>query len=127
MAAQIEVNGYVDGIKEFSWGTVVRVSSTNSIKNKETGQWETASRDYYDVTLAEGVTLGPITENDKVIVRGSFKIGKQFAKKDGSVGLELKVRARSIELDPGKGGAPAATPFEAPAGWEPMAAEDAPF
>jgi hypothetical protein len=103
MAATIEIKGWLDGVKEFSWGIALRVSSPNSVKNAA-GEWEITSRDYYDVVLADGVSLNGINEGDKVIVRGGFKTGKSYQKKDGSYGIELKVRARSIELDPEKRG-----------------------
>jgi len=76
MAAQIKITGWLNGIKEFDWGTTLSVSVTNRIKNQSTGEWETASRDYYDVVLNDGVTLGNIKENDQVVVEGSFKVGK---------------------------------------------------
>lgn len=103
MAAQITITGWLDQVRVFNWGTALRVSSPNSIKN-ERGDWEVVSRDYYDVTLGDGVSLNNIAEGDKVIVQGSFKTGKSYQKKDGSYGIELKVRARSIELEPGNGG-----------------------
>jgi hypothetical protein len=123
MAAQIKITGWLNGIKEFDWGTTLSVSVTNRIKNQSTGEWETASRDYYDVVLNDGVTLGNIKENDQVVVEGSFKVGKTFAKKDGSTGVELRVRATSIALFEG-GDAAAPSGFDAPATWTPA---DAPF
>jgi single-stranded DNA-binding protein len=95
MTAKITVDGWVKAVRELSWGTALTVSSDNRVKNAE-GKWETASRDYYDVVLAEGVTLGNIREDDRVVVSGTFKTGKTFQKKDGTTGVELKVRATSV-------------------------------
>jgi hypothetical protein len=95
VTARIEVDGYINQIKRFDWGTVLTVASNNSVKNAE-GKWETASRDYYDVVLGDGVSLGDLQEDERVIVAGTFKLGKNFAKKDGSTGVELKVRATSV-------------------------------
>lgn len=122
MAAQIKLTGWLNGIKQFDWGTTLSVSVTNRVKNQTTGEWETASRDYYDVVLNDGVTLGNIKENDQIVVEGSFKVGKTFAKKDGSTGVELRVRATSIALF--EGDDKAASTFDAPASWTPA---DAPF
>lgn len=100
--ATITVVGYLNEIKEFSWGKVLTVSVANSIKNKETGQWETASRDYYDVIPADGVDISSVSKDQVIQVEGSFKIGKTYAKKDGTTGVELKVRATSVKpaVDP---------------------------
>lgn len=98
MAATIEITGWVNDIKPFSWGTALTVSSTNRVKNDATGEWETASRDYYDVVLNDGVSVDGIKVDDQVVVRGTFKVGKTFQKKDGSTGVELRVRANSLAL-----------------------------
>jgi hypothetical protein len=95
MTARIELDGFINQIKRFDWGTVLTVASNNSVKNAE-GKWETASRDYYDVVLGDGVQLGDIQEDERVVVSGTFKLGKTYAKKDGSTGVELKVRASSV-------------------------------
>jgi hypothetical protein len=96
MATTIHLEGWVNSIKTFSWGTALSVSVSNRIKNDATGEWETASRDYYDVILGEGMTADGITEDMEVAVDGTFKVGKTFPKKDGTTGVELKVRATSI-------------------------------
>jgi hypothetical protein len=95
-ATQITLTGWVNQVKEFDWGTTLTVSVANRIKNQSTGEWETASRDYYDVVLNDGVQLGPIKVDDQVTVNGTFKLGKTYQKKDGSTAVELKVRANSI-------------------------------
>lgn len=94
--ATITVVGYLNDIKEFNWGTVLSVSVSNSVKNKETGEWETGSRDYYDVVLGDGVSANGLSKDSVIEVEGSFKVGKTYAKKDGSTGIELKIRATSV-------------------------------
>ena len=98
MATTIKLTGWVNSVKEFDWGTTLSVSVSNRVKNPTSGEWETASRDYYDVVLNDGVQLGPIKENDQIVVEGTFKVGKTYQKKDGSTGVELKVRANAIGL-----------------------------
>lgn len=95
--ATIKVIGYLNDIKSFNWGTVLSVSVANSVKNKETGEWETASRDYYDVVLGDGVSADALTKDSVIEVEGSFKVGKTYAKRDGSTGIELKIRATSVK------------------------------
>jgi hypothetical protein len=117
MAAQIEVTGWLNEIKVLNWGTALRVSSDNRVKNDK-GEWETASRDYYDVVLNDGVSVDGIAEDSRVIVAGSFKVGKTYTKKDGTTGVELRIRANSIVLADS-----VAAPASVPAGWEPVSTE----
>jgi hypothetical protein len=95
MTAKITIDGWLKGVRELSWGTALTVASDNRIKNAE-GNWETQSRDYFDVILADGVTLGDIREDDRIVVSGTFKVGEFYAKKDGSTGVQLKVRATEV-------------------------------
>ena len=113
MAASIRVDGWLNDVKVFDWGTVLKVSSTNSKKNAA-GEWETVSRDYYDVVLADGVSADGLEIDTRVIVTGTFKKGKSYQKKDGTHDVELKVRATAIEPWSVSG---AAEPFTVPAGW----------
>lgn len=93
MAIQIQFEGFVNEVKSFQWGTVARVSHSQRAKNKTTGVWETVGKDYFDVVLPEGVTFA---ERDLIKIEGTLKTEK-FAKKDGTEGLALKVRAVSAE------------------------------
>lgn len=113
MATTIHLEGYLYEIKELSWGTALRVGVNNRVKNDATGEWETASTDYYDVVLGDGVRLGAgVAENAPVVVDGTFKVGKTYSKRDGSTGVELKVRATSVEaLERGSRAAEEDKPF----------------
>lgn len=92
MAVNVVFEGFVNEVKPFSWGTVAKVSHSQRAKNDATGQWETVGKDYFDVTLPEGVT---IPEGDLVRVEGTLKVST-YDKKDGTIGIALKVRAQSI-------------------------------
>ena len=92
MAVNVIFEGFVNEVKPFSWGTVAKVSHSQRAKNDATGQWETVGRDYFDVTLPEGVT---VPEGELVRVEGTLKVGT-YDKKDGTTGVALKVRAQSI-------------------------------
>jgi len=92
MAVNVIFEGFVNEVKPFSWGTVAKVSHSQRAKNDATGQWETVGRDYFDVTLPEGVT---IPEGELVRVEGTLKVGT-YDKKDGTTGVALKVRAQSV-------------------------------
>jgi len=92
MAVNVVFEGFVNEVKPFSWGTVAKVSHSQRAKNDATGQWETVGKDYFDVTLPEGVT---IPEGELVRVEGTLKVGT-YDKKDGTTGVALKVRAQSV-------------------------------
>jgi len=92
MAINVEFEGYVNEVKAFSWGNVAKVSHSQRAKNDATGQWETVGKDYFDVTLPDGVT---VKENTVVRVAGSLKVGT-YDKKDGTQGISMKVRAKDV-------------------------------
>ena len=90
MALQIEFEGFVQDVRNFDWGTVVVVAHNQRAKSP-TGEWETVGKDYIDVTF-DGVT--PPKET-LVKVKGTLKVST-YAKKDGSTGVALKVRASEL-------------------------------
>lgn len=94
MALTIEFEGFVNETKTFDWGTVVKVSHAQRAKNDATGQWETVGKDYLDVTLPQGTPVP--AENTVIRVKGTLKSPTTFAKKDGSFGVALKVRAQEV-------------------------------
>lgn len=94
MALNIEFEGYVNEVKQFSWGTVAKMSHSQRAKNDATGEWETVGKDYLDVTLPEGADAPE--ENSIARVAGTFKTST-FEKRDGSTGIAIKVRAHTIE------------------------------
>lgn len=94
MALTIEFEGFVNEVKTFSWGTVVKMSHAQRAKNDATGLWETVGKDYLDVTWpAEAVLPG---ESAIVRVKGTLKSPTTFEKRDGSHGVSLKVRAQEV-------------------------------
>ncbi|CAB4152920.1 hypothetical protein UFOVP609_34 [uncultured Caudovirales phage] len=93
MALNIEFEGYVNEIKQFDWGTVVQMSHAQRAKNQTTGEWETVGKDYIDVTVPTGMSVP--AQNSVAVIIGSLKVGT-YAKKDGSTGVSLKVRAKDI-------------------------------
>ena len=94
MALNIEFEGYINEVKQFSWGTVAKMSHSQRAKNDATGEWETVGKDYLDVTLPEGVAAP--AENSVARLTGTFKTST-YEKRDGSTGVAIKVRAHSIE------------------------------
>ena len=93
MALNIEFEGYVNEVKEFGWGNVAKMSHNRRKKNESTGEWETVSKDYLDVVLPEGRTT---TEGSLLKVGGTFTV-ETFAKRDGSTGIAIKVRAEYVQ------------------------------
>lgn len=94
MAITVEFEGYVGEAKEFSWGTVIKVAHSQRAKNEATGEWETVGKDYFDVSIPAGLDVP--AEKSIVRVRGTLKVGT-YDKRDGGVGIALKVRAQDIE------------------------------
>ncbi len=113
MALNIEFEGYVNEVKQFSWGTVVKMSHSQRAKNDATGEWETVGKDYLDVTLPEGVQAP--AENSIAKVTGTFKVGT-YEKRDGSTGIAIKVRAQSVDAVDRRGAVDVARDILAPAG-----------
>lgn len=127
MAVNVVFEGFVNEVKPFSWGTVAKVSHSQRAKNDATGQWETVGKDYFDVTLPEGVT---IPEGELVRVEGTLKVGT-YDKKDGTTGVALKVRAQSVrKVERGNRDAVAATKevlAPVPSSWTAVEDTELPF
>lgn len=88
---QVEFKGYVNGVKQFDWGTVYDVSH-NQVRKTEQGEWEKTGADYFSVVGPEG-----FHEGDLIEIKGRLKT-KRYDKRDGSKGMSLEVRADDITL-----------------------------
>lgn len=98
MALVMSFTGFVEEVKEFSWGNVVTVSHANRKKN-DAGQWETISRDYIDVTIDPGSDFSWLKEAKKglrVAVTGNVKVST-YEKKDGSAGIRFKLWPTEVD------------------------------
>jgi hypothetical protein len=95
---QVEFKGYVNGVKQFDWGTVYDVAH-NQVKKNDQGQWEKTGADYFSVVGPEG-----FHEGDLIEVKGRMKT-KRYDKRDGTKGMSLEVRADDITVV-SKGSAP---------------------
>lgn len=92
MAIEIKFTGFVNSVKEFEWGTVLKVSH-NQVKKNDVGKWETIARDYFDVIVDGSVKFA---ENDRIDVVGKLKT-KLYDKKDGTKGISLEVRGDEVK------------------------------
>jgi len=92
--ALIELTGWLNDVKEFSWGTALKVSVDVRKKTPE-GTWETVDKTIYDVTT-DGKT--PLEDVKQVTVKGRITGTNTFQKRDGSTGAAVKVRAESIVI-----------------------------
>lgn len=121
MAIKVEFDAWINDVKSFDWGTVLKVSHDQRAKNEQSGEWETVGKDYLDVTVT-AEQLSMIGDAKLVHVVGTLKKGNVFTKKDGSQDIDLKVRA--TELSPIQRNKPAE-----PSGWDKpaIADEDMPF
>lgn len=94
MAISVEFEGWLNDVKQFDWGTVLKVTHDQRAKNDATGEWETVGKDYIDVTVSPD-QFQAVSGARKVRVTGSLKVGT-YNKTDGTTGVSLKVRAHSV-------------------------------
>ena len=92
--ALIEVTGWLNNVKEFDWGVVLKLSVDVRKKNDQ-GEWETVDKTIYDVTT-DGKT--PLEGVKQVKVTGRITGTNTFQKRDGSTGCSVKVRADRVEV-----------------------------
>jgi single-stranded DNA-binding protein len=92
MAIEIKFTGFVNEVKQFDWGTVLKVAH-NQVKKTPDGKWETVSKDYMDVIVAADARFA---EGDRIDVSGRLKT-KLYDKKDGSKGISLEVRGDDVK------------------------------
>jgi hypothetical protein len=92
--AQIQVTGWLNNVKEFDWGTVLKLS-VDVRKKTESGDWETVDKTIYDVTTDGKQALEGVKQ---VTVTGRITGTSTFQKRDGSTGSAIKVRAESIVI-----------------------------
>jgi len=97
MAVDIKFEGFVNGIRQFEWGTVYDVAHNQMMKDEQ-GEWKVDGKDYFSVTGPAG-----FEEGDRVAVVGRMKT-KLFDKKDGSKGVSLNVRATEMSKVERRGG-----------------------
>lgn len=101
MAIQVSFTGFIQGTKEFAWGTVLEVAHTNRKKN-EAGDWETVSTDYVDVIVdtkdvqAYSHILGA-EKSTRVAVKGNMKFNA-YTNKAGDPAAKMKVYPDEIEI-----------------------------
>ena len=92
--ALIELTGWLNDVREFDWGTALKVSVDVRKKTPE-GTWETVDKTVYDVTT-DGKT--PLEGVKQVTVKDRITGTNTFQKRDGSTGSAVKVRAESIVI-----------------------------
>jgi hypothetical protein len=81
---------WVNKVKAFDWGFSVEIAEDQRQKNKDSGEWETVDKTYYDLTVPAdlGFDFAP---GQRISVVGTFKT-KKWEK-----GLNLIVRAQSVQ------------------------------
>lgn len=101
MAIQISFTGFIQGTKEFGWGTVLEVAHTNRKKN-DMGEWETVSTDYVDV-IVDGKDVAAFShiltapKSTRVAVKGNAKLNA-YSTRAGEPAAKLKVYPEELEL-----------------------------
>jgi hypothetical protein len=92
--ALIELTGWLNDVREFDWGTALKISVDVRKKNHQ-GEWETVDKTVYDVTT-DGKT--PLEDVKQVTVKGRITGTNTFQKRDGSTGSAVKVSVLSLLL-----------------------------
>ena len=89
----IEVTGWLNDVKDFEWGRVLKLSVDVRKKNHQ-DEWETVDKTIYDVVTDGRAALEGVKQ---VRVVGRITGTSTFQKRDGSTGSAIKVRAESAE------------------------------
>jgi single-stranded DNA-binding protein len=92
MAIEVKFTGFVNEVKAFEWGTVLKVAH-NQVKKTPDGKWETVAKDYMDVIVGSDAKFA---EGDRIDVVGKLKT-KLYDKKDGTKGISLEVRGDDVK------------------------------
>jgi hypothetical protein len=91
--ALITLTGWLNDVKDFSWGRALKVS-VDVRKKTDAGTWETVDKTIYDVTTDNRTPLEGVKQ---VVVSGRIVGTNVFEKRDGTSGFSIKVRAESVE------------------------------
>jgi single-stranded DNA-binding protein len=89
-----EFVGFVDDVKTFDWGTIVKMTHNQRQLNDQ-GSWETIGKDYIDVKV-KPEHLASVTIGQQLEVIGSLKV-KTYQKKDGTSGVQINVTAFEVK------------------------------
>ena len=92
--AQVELTGWLNDVKEFDWGTALKVS-IDVRKKSHQGEWETVDKTVYDITTDGRTALEGVKQ---VTVKGRITGTSTFQKRDGTPGAAIKVRADSVTV-----------------------------
>lgn len=90
--AMVELTGWLNDVKQFSWGRALKVTIDQRKRNAK-GEWETVEKTLYDVTTDSPVMLDGVKQ---VTVTGRIIGTSTFQKRDGSTGSAIRVRAESV-------------------------------
>jgi len=90
--AKVTVTGWLNDVKEFSWGVALKVAVDVRKKNHQ-DEWETVDKTVYDITTDKRPALEGVKQ---VTVQGRITGTATFEKRDGSTGSAVKVRAETI-------------------------------
>jgi hypothetical protein len=90
--ALVTVTGWLNDVKDFQWGRAIKVGVDVRKKNDQ-DEWETVDKTIYDVTTDSQVALDGVKQ---VVVVGRIVGTSTFAKRDGSTGSAIRVRAESV-------------------------------
>ncbi len=88
--ALVTVTGWLNDAKTFDWGSAAKVS-VDVRKQNAAGEWETVDKLVYDVTYE-----GAFPDAKQVIATGRIVGVNTYEKRDGSVGVSIKVRATDV-------------------------------
>ena len=88
--ALVTVTGWLNDAKVFDWGSVAKVV-VDVRKPNAAGVYETVDKVTYDIVFE-----GTFPDAKQVTVKGRISELNTFAKRDGTTGASIKVRAESV-------------------------------
>lgn len=88
--ALVTVTGWLNDPKTFDWGSAAKVAVDVRKKN-EVGGYDTIDKVVYDV-----ISDNPFPDAQQVTVTGRITGLNVYAKRDGTTGVSVKVRADSV-------------------------------
>lgn len=122
MTIRVTFDGWVNEVKSFDWGHVLKMSHDRRAKN-DAGEWETVGKDYIDV-IVDDEQLSLIQGDKLIHVEGTQRELRGYARQNGEFGASQSVKAvvvSAIRREPASA-APATWPAVAP-----ISDEEAPF
>lgn len=95
MTIRVTFDGWVNDVKSFDWGHVLKMAHDRRAQNKDTGEWETVGKDYIDVII-DDEQLAFIQGEKLVHVEGTQKELRAYSKATGELAASQTLKATHV-------------------------------